>query len=411
MSLFTHHALSAEQRVQKAVVDIMNKDRYVALAGVLMLGSKEVRDDVPTAATNGRDEVYGRTFVEQLNDAELRFVVLHECYHKLFRHLTTWKHLWDDDAQLANTSCDYVINLMIVDDNKDGFAVIPKDKQTGKPIGLLDKKYAGMDSEQVFKLLKKDQDQGQDQGQGQGQGQQGFDEHDWEGAAEMSDEEQQQLAEDIDEAVRQGALTAGKLGTGGNRAIDSLLQPEVDWKEVLREFVTTTCVGSDYSTYSRPNRRYASSDTYMPSGVSQQVDELVVAIDTSGSIGQPELTKFLSEIQGVVANVNPRAVRVLYWDTKVCADEMYENETSTNTGGMPLSSLISSTKPAGGGGTDVRCVNTYMQDNQITAQAVIVLTDGYLNGSWGEWSAPVLWCILSHKSAMPTVGEAIHITL
>ena len=411
MSLFTHHALSAEQRVQKAVVDIMNKDRYVALAGVLMLGSKEVRDDVPTAATNGRDEVYGRTFVEQLNDAELRFVVLHECYHKLFRHLTTWKHLWDDDAQLANTSCDYVINLMIVDDNKDGFAVIPKDKQTGKPIGLLDKKYAGMDSEQVFKLLKKDQDQDQGQGQGQGQGQQGFDEHDWEGAAEMSDEEQQQLAEDIDEAVRQGALTAGKLGTGGNRAIDSLLQPEVDWKEVLREFVTTTCVGSDYSTYSRPNRRYASSDTYMPSGVSQQVDELVVAIDTSGSIGQPELTKFLSEIQGVVANVNPRAVRVLYWDTKVCADEMYENETSTNTGGMPLSSLISSTKPTGGGGTDVRCVNTYMQDNQITAQAVIVLTDGYLNGSWGEWSAPVLWCILSHKSAMPTVGEAIHITL
>jgi predicted metal-dependent peptidase len=382
----------------------MNKDRYVALAGVLMLGSKEVRDDVPTAATNGRDEVYGRTFVEQLNDAELRFVVLHECYHKLFRHLTTWKHLWEDDAQLANVACDYVINLMIVDDNKDGFAVMPKDKQ-GNVIGLIDKKYVGMDSEQVFKLLKKD---GQGQGQGQGQG---FDEHDWEGAAQMTDEEQHQLAEDIDEAVRQGALTAGKLGTGGNRAIDSLLQPEVDWKEVLREFVTTTCVGSDYSTYSRPNRRYASADVYMPSGVSQQVDELVVAIDTSGSIGQPELTKFLSEIQGVVANVNPRAVRVLYWDTKVCADEMYENETSTNTGGMPLSSLISSTKPAGGGGTDVRCVNTYMQDNQITAQAVIVLTDGYLNGNWGEWSSPVLWCILSHKSAMPTVGEAIHITL
>jgi predicted metal-dependent peptidase len=409
MSLFTHHALSAEQRVQKAVVDIMNKDRYVALAGVLMLGSKEVRDDIPTAATNGRDEMYGRKFVEQLSDAELRFVVLHECYHKLFRHLTTWKHLWDEDAQLANTACDYVINLMITEDNKDGFAAIPKDKQTGKVLGLVDKKYAGMDSEQVFKLLKRDgQDQDQDQGQGQGQG---FDEHDWEGAAEMSEEEQQQLAEDIDEAVRQGALTAGKLGTGSNRAIDSLLQPEVDWKEVLREFVTTTCVGSDYSTYSRPNRRYASSDTYMPSGVSQQVDELVVAIDTSGSIGQPELTKFLSEVQGVVANVNPRAVRVLYWDTKVRADEKYENETSTNTGGMPMSSLVSSTKPAGGGGTDVRCVNTYMQDNQITAQAVVVLTDGHLGGDWGSWSAPVLWCILSHKSAMPTVGEAIHITL
>jgi len=227
----------------------------------------------------------------------------------------------------------------------------------------------------------------------------------------MSDEEQQQLAEDIDEAVRQGALTAGKLGTGGNRAISSLLQPEVDWKEVLREFVTVTCAGSDYSTYARPNRRYIAHNVYMPSGVSQQVDELVVAIDTSGSIGQPELTKFLSEIQGVIANVNPRAVRLLYWDTSVRGDEKYENEAIACTGGMPLSSLTTSTKPVGGGGTSVTCVNTYMEDNHIKAQAVIVLTDGHLGGDWGTWSTPVLWCILDHKSAMPTVGEAIHITL
>jgi len=52
-----------------------------------------------------------------------------------------------------------------------------------------------------------------------------------------------------------------------------------------------------------------------------------------------------------------------------------------------------------------------MEDNHIKAQAVIVLTDGHLGGDWGTWSTPVLWCILDHKSAMPTVGEAIHITL
>ena len=73
--------LSAEQRLTKAVVDIMASPKYVALAGVLMVGKREISDAIPTACTNGRDELYGREFVESLNDAELRFLVLHECYN------------------------------------------------------------------------------------------------------------------------------------------------------------------------------------------------------------------------------------------------------------------------------------------------------------------------------------------
>ena len=77
--------LSAEQRLSKAVVDIMGNPKYIALAGVLMIGSRVVDDKVKTACTNGRDEKYGRAFIETLSDAELRFLVLHECYHKLYR--------------------------------------------------------------------------------------------------------------------------------------------------------------------------------------------------------------------------------------------------------------------------------------------------------------------------------------
>ena len=84
---------------------------------------------------------------------------------------------------------------------------------------------------------------------------QGFDEHDFEGAQELSVADQQELARDIDEAVRQGALIAGKMGSGGDRDLQDLLQPQVDWREVMRDFITTTCTGSDYSTWKRPNRR------------------------------------------------------------------------------------------------------------------------------------------------------------
>jgi len=400
--------LSAEQRLSKAVVDIMGSPKYIALAGVLMIGNRSVGDKVKTACTNGRDEKYGRAFIETLNDAELRFLVLHECYHKLYRHLTTWRHLYDKNAQLANAACDYVINIKLTDDNNDGFAVMPK-------VGLLDAKYRGMDSAQVYKLLEDDQQdsgdgEGEGEGEGSGEGSGGgngapsgtnLDDHDWEGAQDMTAEETKELARDIDEAIRQGALAAGKLGSGGDRMFDEFLQTKIDWREVLREFISTTCQGNDYSTWRRPNRRFVSSGYYMPSGVSEQVGELVIAIDTSGSIGSRELSKFLGEVKGICDQVKPDVVRLLYWDTEVCADEKYV--------GTEVENLVQSTKPAGGGGTMVECVPEYMTQHGVKPQAVVVLTDGYLGGSWGTWACPVLWCIVGNKGAMPDVGKYVHV--
>jgi predicted metal-dependent peptidase len=395
--------LSAEQRLTKAVIDIMASPKYVALAGVLMVGKREVDDSIPTACTNGRDELYGRAFVESLNDAELRFLVLHECYHKLYKHLTTWVHLYKENAQLANLACDYVINLKISDDNTDRFAVMPS--KDGKAIGAIDTQYRGMDSAQVYNLLKKNGGGSGSGSGGTGTGINGpgggLDDHDWEGAKEMTEGEKQTLARDIDEAIRQGALMAGKLGSGGDRSFDDLLKTKVDWREVLREFINTTCAGSDYSTWRRPNRRFVSSGYYMPSGVSEQVGELVIAIDTSGSIGGRELAQFLGEVKGICDNVHPECVRILYWDTEVCADEKYV--------GAEVENIVRSTKPAGGGGTMVECVPAYMTEHSIKPQAVVVLTDGYLGGSWGTWTVPVLWCIVNGSRAVADCGKTIHV--
>lgn len=393
--MFTSNkSLTTEQRLQKAVIDIISNPKYVALAGVLMVGSRRVEDDAakcPTAYTNGRDEVYNRAFVDQLNDPELRFLILHECYHKLYRHLTTWRWMYDDDAQLANQACDYVINIKLVDDNADGFATM-----TGPlTMGCIDTKYSLWDSAQVFHDLKKG---GQGNGSGAGTG---FDEHGWDDAKDMTAEERDELARDIDQAVRQGALMAGKLGSGGDRDMVELLQPQVNWREVLRDFITSTCAGSDYSTWRKPNRRYIGAGMYMPSGISEKIGEIVVAIDTSGSIGGPQLSSFLSEVSSIAETVTPEAIRLLYWDTEVCGDEVYKDDD--------VKDIIKSTKPKGGGGTMIECVPAYLQDKQIKAQCVIVLTDGYLGGTWGEWHHPLMWVILDNKSAVPDCGTAVHI--
>ena len=391
------NGLTAEQRLAKAYLAITSKDRYLALATVLSIGNKTISDDIPTACTNGRDEMYGRAFVDSLTDAELRFLMLHECYHKMYRHLTTWKHLHDKSHDLANRACDYNINGRLVDENKnDGFATMPRDAD-GKYIGLFNEKFRDgtgwSDPATIFKILDDDGDD--DAGGGS------LDEHDWDGANELSDDEVKELEKEIDVAIRQGCMVAGKLGAEGNRNIAELMQPQVDWREVLREFVQTTCTGSDYSTWRRPNRKYIGAGVYMPSGVSERIDELVIAIDTSGSISDEDIATFLSEVQSICMTVKPEKVRILYWGHRVVGDEVYElNELDT---------LVKSTKVKGGGGTDVECVTAYMEDHKISPQAAIILTDGYLFGDWGKWVCPTLWCVLDNKSATPDTGKVVHI--
>jgi predicted metal-dependent peptidase len=129
--------LTVEQRVQRAHVWLMKHPRYCLYSGILMLGKTSVEEDVPTACTDGRNTKYGRKFAEGLPEAGLRAVVLHENLHKAFRHLTMWKHLYKEHARIANMACDYVINLMIHDSDKDGRDVkLPE-------FGLLDEKYRG----------------------------------------------------------------------------------------------------------------------------------------------------------------------------------------------------------------------------------------------------------------------------
>ena len=385
--------LTPDQRLRKAVIDIMAHKDHMAIAPVLMVGSRTVEEGIGTACTDGVNEAYDPAFIEKLNDAELRFLVLHETYHKVFKHITTWKNLYDINPMAANMACDYVINLALHDvDNHKQFITPPKG-------ALLDEQYRGMNSKQVFDKLMED-DKAQDK-QGNGRGQGSLDKHDWDAAQEMSPEEQKQFQRELDAALRQGALAAGKMGSGANRALGDLLTPQIDWREALRDFVSTTCTGNDYSTWRRPNRRYLSSGYYMPSGVSMSVGELVIAIDTSGSIGGRVLSAFLSEVKAICDTTKPEAVRVVYWDTEVAGVEKYEQHE--------LDRLVTSTKPRGGGGTDVSCVPAYMAKEGIKPQAVVVLTDGYLSGSYGDWQCPTLWCVVDNKRFVSPVGVTLHI--
>ena len=380
--------LTAEQRIERCHIELMKHPHFVAYSGILMIGECKVEDNLPTACTNGRDVRYGRKFVESLNDADLRGVILHEAKHKMYRHLLTWKHLNKQDPQRANMACDYVINLELVDECKrsSGFVSLPKG-------GLVSEDFRGLNSAEVFNLLPP-------QPKGKGGGGEGFDEHDWEGADGLNDAEKTELAKEIDQAIRQGAILAGKVGGNVDRSFTDLMSAKVDWKEALREFVSSVSQGKDDSTWRKPNRRWLQHDIYMPSTISESMGRVVVAIDTSGSIYGEVLNRFISEVASVMQNMNPEQVDLLYWDCEVAGHEVY--------GLNDADRMTSSTKPKGGGGTSPKCITQYMRKHKIDPVCAIILTDGYVGNDWGgQWNCPTLWTITSDIKS--PIGQTIKI--
>lgn len=383
-------ALTSEQRVTKSHIAIMRSKQFCMFAGVLSVGKVNFTEDLPTAATNGRDVMYNPKFIETLNDKELNFVVLHEALHKAFQHMHLWKKLWKESPMLANMAADYVVNYSIYEaDDRNEITMMPSS-------ALFNKKYAGMTTKQVFDLLKKDAESSGGSG-----GIDGHDTHDWEGAEALSDDEVKETTKQIDQALRQGEIIRGKMQGNKNRSVNELLEPKVNWREQLREFVNATCKNKDRTSWKRPHKRFIGHDIYMPSMIGEAIGQVVIGIDTSGSIGDKELSEFLTEVVAICDDVSPSSIELLYWDTIVAGHETYHQGD--------YKSLVQSTKPAGGGGTHVGCVNQYIKDKRIQPEAIIILTDGYVEDDFGgNWEYPTLWAITSKHITSPH-GKTIHI--
>ena len=416
--------LTAEQRLERCHVQLMQHKDFCLFSGVFMVGKVTVSDKAKTASTNGRDVVYGRGFVDSLNDKELAFLVVHEAMHKAYRHMSVWRNLAKENAQLANMAMDYVINLEIRNtDLEQKIVAMPRDAD-GELIGCLDDRFYCMDTKQVYDILKKECEGGKngDGGKGGGNGQEKnghggghsdngsgsrgeLDEHDWDGAGGLSGDEKEELDREIDSALREGSILAGKMKGNVSRGIFELLHPKVDWKQAMRDFIKVAIRGGDGSTWRRPNRRMLANNLIMPNTESRKAKTIAIGVDTSGSIGGELLSMFMSEFKAICEEVMPECVELLYWDSHVAKHETYRD--------AEVADAVNSTKPAGGGGTQPECVPKYLIENRIEPQCVVMLTDGYFYesncGNWSGMDAPVLWCVKGNTQFSPTVGQCVHI--
>jgi len=426
MNMVLKNRMPAERRLELVHVSLMRDKRFAFFAGLFMVGVTSITEEMITAKTNGRDAFYGRTFVDMLTDKELAFLVLHENMHKCYRHLTTWRALYEVDRSIANQACDYVINIQLRDmDTGETMIAMPRDKQTRKNIGLIDERFRGMDTKQVFDILMQEKEKGGggeegdepsdggDEGGGGGGCEQsdsgsdspGLDEHDWQGAKEMTSETIKELTQEIESALRQGGIYAGKVGGNMLRSVQEMLEPKVDWREVLRRFVRTSLKDRDSPSWRKAHKNYLWQDIILPSIVGKRMKHLVIAMDTSGSIQGEMLSLFMGELNKVVTTTNPDRVDVLYWDTEVAGHETHRGDAK---------SVVSKTSPKGGGGTDPDCVPAFMLDKKLEkADALVVLTDGYMTSDPRKWAGlglPILWCIIGSDSFKIPRGQVVCVT-
>ena len=394
-------------------IGVMRSDEFCLLRGVMMLGKTTFNTGVQIACTNGRDEQYNLDFwFTQVSNIRkgLGFVIVHENCHKVAKHWDVYIRLYEENPVLANMACDFWINGRILKADPHGKIVeMPRDKQ-GRVLGCHDPEYDGWTVKRIFNHLKQQQQEKEEGEGGEGQpvegGNGGFDEHDWEGAQELSREERKVLSDKIDEAVRQGIHVGQKAGGGALSdalGLKELITPKIDWRIHLRTFMNSTCRRKERSSWRKPNRRFLHEDIIMPTLEGHRIRELLLARDASRSMfWQDRMTEVTTEMLGIAKLLDIEKIHVLDWDGEVA--EGGHNTYSSSE----LQSAPELREASGGGGTDPSCVSRYIDEVQMKPDCIIMLTDGEIY-NWGNWKHPILWAITNDQKITAPVGKTIHI--
>ncbi len=270
---------------------------------------------VGTMATDGRTLAYHPGFVAGLTADELVGVVAHEVLHNALAHPARQSAR---DPATWNIACDLAVNPLLVN---AGFTL---------PSGRLlpgDGKYAqlepGQSAEAYYAALA-----------GSPPGPDGDDApaNDPGGCGRVEPPEAgdpaaaSQTAAEWQVAIvqaEQAAKCRGELPAGLGRAVDRVVRPAADWKAVLRAFVSQHA-RNDYS-WSRPNRRFLAQGLYLPGLRSEELGDVVLAVDTSGSVGATELGVFAAEAEAILAAFDC-TLTVLYHDTVVQKVQTWQSE-------------------------------------------------------------------------------------
>ena len=396
----------ARERLVSARISLLLKHSFFGnLATRLQLINAD--DWCSTAATDGLKFYYNSRFIMMLKPKEVIFLVAHEVLHVVYDHMG---RRGDRDPQLFNIANDYAVNADL------------KKHKVGEFITTVDclyePKYEGWASEKIYDDLMKniqkisidqlidkmiddhlDGDGDGDEDQDGDGGDQESKSGDKEGKAKrpkLSEAEREQMRKEIRDAILNAAQQAGagELPAGVERLVKDLTDPVMNWRELIQTSLTSA-IKSDY-TWMRPSRRSWHMDAIMPGTNPGEEIDVDVYIDLSGSISHKQGMAFLSEVMGMMDMFDGYRVHVSCFDTKVYNTQEFTSENMDT---------VEEYKLMGGGGTDFTCIFDDLKERGRVPNKLIVFTDCYPNGSWGDPEyCDTLWISHGHPNPVAPFG-------
>ena len=362
----------------------------------------DASDWCPTAATNGRDFMYNKKFVEKLSVKKLEFLFAHEICHGIFDH---FGRLGSRIPMLANIAQDYAVNQILVDERIG-------EKITEVQI-CYDAKYRGMAWEEIYdELFEKSEKMSMEQllsqlgdlldehiNEEEGAGAGNKDGKDGKGKPSLSKEEAEQIRQEIKNAMIQSAAAAGagKVPAGIQRMIKNTTEPKMDWRQLVQQEIQSI-VRNDYS-FQRVNRKSMHSGAILPGMKEATTIDVAISIDMSGSIGDEDATAFLSEIKGIMDQYEDFKINLWCFDT-----DIYNHRVITHDEAHELVDY----EPQGGGGTDFEANWRFMEENGIQPKKFIMFTDGYPCGGWGDEDyCDTIFIVKGNEQAEAPFGQTV----
>lgn len=385
----------ARERLIGARVALLFKNSFF---GNLATRLKLVNADewCATAATDGRYFYYNSRFIMMLTRGEVEFLFGHEVLHVCYDHMGRRENR---DPQIWNIADDYAVNADL------------KRHRVGEFIKtvpcLYETKYDGKAAEEIYEDLMKNAkkinlddlvnqmlddhlegDEGDDDGDQQDKSKR---------PAPMSEAEREELRQEIKQNIIAAARSsdgAGNIPAGINRMIQSITEPKMPWRELIQTNLTSA-IRNDYS-FMRPSRRGWHMDAIMPGMTPGEEIDIAVAIDMSGSISDKQASMFLGEVRGIMESFDSYRVHVFCFDTKIYNEQDFTSDNMDS---------IESYEPKGGGGTDFDAIFNHLKAREKDTKRLIVFTDGYPCGSWGDDNfTDVTWIIHGNDSIKPPFG-------
>lgn len=350
---------TAEDKVIRTKIQLQ-KDKPFWARLILSLNITQAKDnELPPHAAAGIDAkgnlMYSEQFFDKLSEDGIKYILAHEVAHLMLGHML---RLNQRNPVKWNIACDLVINSML---NQDGFTapndgLIPDYNHSFKLNDQVIENLNNKSSEEVYDEIKDTKEQDQPTG---------FDSHKFE---ELSEQEKETIAKEWKQAAIDAANYAKLAGskTGAfEKIITEMLDPKVNWKHILYKYIVDN-IPHDY-TFMRRSKKSLSTGIYMPMMKKENI-EVVVHIDTSGSINQTMLTEFVTEIVSIARSFDNVHMTLIECDCSI------KQVLEVSNGNIDK---ILNMKIKGGGGTAHQPLWKHVEENIPECKVLISLTDGY----------------------------------